>query len=236
MIPRRVWRGAAREGGLEFRDADRPRPQQSGRVARQVEDRGFQADGRRPAVEDQVDPTLQVGQDMLGAGRREAVRPIGAGGGQRPAAPGDQVAGDPSRRASHADGRLAGRDDIRNPVGTAKDERQRPGPEPGRQPIGVAGPLRHTFAGLSDIRDMNDQRIDGRAALGREDSRDRRGVGGDGPQAVHRLGREGNQTPAGQDARGLVEHGGIGRSGSTVRTRVDDGSVILALPSDRAAR
>ncbi len=130
---------AAGEGRLQLRGRDRPGTQQPRRIARQVEHRGFQADGRRAAVEDQVDPAVQVGQDVLGAGRREAIRPIGAGRGDRPAAPRDEPAGHRPGRASHADRRLAGGDDVGNPTRPAQDERQRTRPEPGRQSSASAG-------------------------------------------------------------------------------------------------
>ena len=60
-------------------------PGRSSRGARrgQVEDRRLQAERRRPAVDDQVDPTVEIGQHMLGPGRREPVRPIRARGRDR---------------------------------------------------------------------------------------------------------------------------------------------------------
>ena len=110
-----------------------PGPSSRGGSRRQVEHRRLEADGRRPAVEDQVDPAVEVGQDVLGPGRREAVRPVGARGGERLAASLDQAAGDRSRGAPHADGRFPAVTMSGISAGSVQDERQRPGPEPVRQ-------------------------------------------------------------------------------------------------------
>ena len=62
----------AAERRFELGPRDRPRAEHSRDVARQVEDGRLEADGRRPAVEDQVDPAVEIGEDVLGPGRRDA--------------------------------------------------------------------------------------------------------------------------------------------------------------------
>ena len=78
-----------------------------------------------------------------------------------------------------------------------EDERQRAGPEPRGQRLGRRRAIRATHvAGLRDTGHVDDQRVDRGPSLGREDPRDGRGVGGDRPQAVDRLGRERDQPAA----------------------------------------
>ena len=75
------------------------------------------------------------------------------------------------------------------------------------------GPFGDAVAGLRDARDMDDHAVDRRPSLGREDPRDRRGLGGDRPQAVDRLGRERDQPALSQDLAppGRVRPGRAGR-------------------------
>ena len=77
---------------------DRSRAEQPRGCAGQVEDGGFQADGRRAAVDDQVDRAVEIGQHVLGPGRRDPVRPVRARGRDRLAHSLDQAASDRSRR------------------------------------------------------------------------------------------------------------------------------------------
>ena len=60
---------------------------------------------------------------------------------------------------------------------------------------------------------MNDERIDRRPPLHREDPRDGRGLSGDRSQAVDRLGRECDQPAVLQYLRRQIECGGIGIGG-----------------------
>ena len=57
----------------------------------------------------------------------------------------------------------------------------------------VAGHSETHCLACAILGDVNDHRVDRRPFLGREDSRDRRGIGGDRTQAVDRLGRERDQ-------------------------------------------
>jgi hypothetical protein len=58
-----------------------------------------------------------------------------------------------------------------------------------------------------DVREMDDQRIERRAPLGREDRRHRMRVGGIGPKAVNGLGRKRDQPAGAKNAGGAVEIG-----------------------------
>ena len=84
---------ASQAPGNFFR-SDRARSKDAERGTRQVEDRRLQAEGSGPAVEDQVDPAIQVGQDVLGPGRRKPVRAIGTRRRERLAHPFDQASCD----------------------------------------------------------------------------------------------------------------------------------------------
>ena len=146
--------------------------------------------------------------------------------------PFDEAAGDLPGGTPHADRRLAGRHQVGDDRGPVQDERERTRPEPSGQGFRVVGPFGDAFPGLVDTRHVDDQRIDRRPSLGREDPRDGRGIGGDGPQAVDGLGREGDQAPAAAGSRPPRRaRTGRGRSGSTTRTRVDG-----RCDTDRSAR
>ena len=180
------------------------RPKHSRRRSRQVEDGRFQAEVGRPAVEDQVDPAVQVGQDVLGrVGETRFERlALGAASGSGVL---DQAAGDARGRHSHATVSLAGRHEVGDQGRSGQDEGQWSGPEPLGQSAAVSGqdaaqglacstPSTWTIRGLNEGRPLASKI---RATAGR--------VGGDRAQSVDGLGGEGDQAAASQDVRGLVE-------------------------------
>ncbi len=77
-------RRAAGEGttqhALDLRPRDAARPQQHRPVCEARDDGRFHADPRRPAIEDQVDPPLEVGAHVFGPGGAD---PAGAVGRRR---------------------------------------------------------------------------------------------------------------------------------------------------------
>ena len=146
---------------------------------------------------------------MFGPGRREPVRPVGAGGRERLAGPLDQAAGD-RPRAPHADGLLPAVTTSGMLSARFKTSVSGPGQNRARQALRRVGPIGDAGPGLRDIGHVDDQRIDGGPSLGREDPRDGLLVGGDGPEAVDGLGGEGDQPARRRIRAACVERGGIG--------------------------
>lgn len=113
------------------------------------------------------------------------------------------------RRAAQANGGLPARGGLGNARSAGQDEGQRPGPEgldqllgKHRDGLGVVG---HGGAGALGvplgIGHMHDQRVVGRAALGRKNVGHGAGVVRIGGQAVHGFGRQTDQLALGQRVR-----------------------------------
>lgn len=86
--------------------------------------------------------------------------------------------------------------------------------------MGVRRHLGREHVEQARVADVHDQRVIGRPPLRGEDAGDRRGVGGVGPEAEHRLGREGHQVPRGEGAGGVangVAERGVAGSGVEAR-------------------
>ena len=77
-------------------------------------------------------------------------------------------------------------------VAARQDQGQRARPEPGGEVAGAAVEDGKRL-GFGDARYMDDQRVEARPALGREDRGDRVLVHGVGAEPIYRLGREGHQ-------------------------------------------
>ena len=75
---------------LDQLGGDAAGPQQPQPLALDLDDRRFQADRRRPAVDDQRHPVAEVGRDGCGRGGADAARRVGARRRQRPAEPRDE--------------------------------------------------------------------------------------------------------------------------------------------------
>ncbi len=65
-----------------------------GIVLAAVDDGGFEADARRPAVEDQVDVRAEVGVDVGRGGGADPSEPVRGRGGDAAAEPGEEPLGD----------------------------------------------------------------------------------------------------------------------------------------------
>ena len=65
--------------------------------------------------------------------------------------------------------------------------------------------------GFVEPRDVDDQRVEARPALGREDRGDGMLVGGVGAEPVNGLGRKGDEPPRTQQLRGLFDRVGGSR-------------------------
>ena len=158
-------------------------------------------DPRRAAIEDRVDPAVEVGQDVLGVGRADPARPIGRGCGDRSA---DRAR---SRCARGWDGTR--RPTLSRPA-RARSQIVQPGAAGTTR---VSGPGQNAAASSSAAssnkpcrgaastnRDMRDQRVEARAVLGGVDAGDGLGAGRIGAEAVDGLGREGHQAATARSA------------------------------------
>ena len=168
---------------------------------------GRMKDLHRAAVEDQRHLARHVFCHVRRSGGRGAAAGIGRGGGDGAAHCGEEFA---RRRAAgqaqtHAIQPRA--DDIRDAVALFQYQRDRPGPVGldelfcQRRETGILFYLRF-------IADVHDQRVIGRAALGGEDARHRRRIARIGAEAVHGLGREGDQPPVADDGAGFGQRFG----------------------------
>ena len=183
--------------GLDPLARQRARTQQSRPPAEAGDDRQFDAAARRAAVEDPVDPAVEVGGDMGGGGRADAAGAVGRGRGERDARRRDQrlrdrVIGRAQRQRLEPGAReqtdLAARRDRR-------DDRQRPRPERLGEPAGEIVECA-SRAAARRAGDMGDQRIERRPALRGVDRRDGAIVGRVAGEPVNRFGRHRDQ-PAG---------------------------------------
>ena len=91
-----------------------------------------------------------------------------------------------------------------------QNQRQRPGPEGGREFFGSIIEARER-ARRGGVANMRDQRIERGSALGVVKTRDRRAVGGIGAEPINGLGRKRDEPARGQRARRMLRHG-AGRS------------------------
>ena len=113
------------------RGARQPAGPQQHRFAETGDDGRFDADRRRTAVEDEIDAAVEVGQNVLGAGRRDVAGAIGGGRDHRLAECSQHGLRHLVVGYAHRDGIEAGRRQVAHPAfgGLGQHERQRPRPE-----------------------------------------------------------------------------------------------------------
>ena len=105
---------------------------------------------RRAGVEDPVDPSVEVGEHMVGRRRADMARPIGRGRGERPTSGLDQGAGDRMVRRPQGQ-RIEPRPcEQADPAGGGgrRNQSERSWPESARQSLGGAvqpGVLKRVF-------------------------------------------------------------------------------------------
>ena len=83
-------------------------------------------------------------------------------------------------------------------------QRQRPGPEPAREPVRGLRHLARPVGDLHGVGDVHDHRVLGGPALGLVDPPHRRGIGGIGAEAVDGLGGKRDQAAGAEDGDGVV--------------------------------
>ena len=200
---RRRRRRAARRARARSSSRGRPPGRSSIGRSRQATMVEFDADRRRPAVDDQVDAAAQVGQHVRRGGRRDMAGAVGRRRHHRPAeraqdAARHRMVGHPHRDAVEAGGGKLG-DRAAGALAAAPASAV-----PARTPRRAARPRRRTSparraaarSATCAISGLNDG-----PALGGIEPRDRRAVGGVGAEAVDRLGRERDQAAGGEAAR-----------------------------------
>ena len=219
-------RAFARELGVDLGQRELAGAQQHRMSARTIDDGGLDPHLTRPAIEhpDLVQagaPPLELLAHMLRGGGADAAKLVRAGRSQAPngrlalQAGLQQSLGHRVRRAAQANGGLPARGGLGDAWSAGQDEGQRPGPEgldqllgKHRDGLGVVG---HGGAGALGvplgIGHMHDQRVVGRAALGRKNVGHGVGVVRIGGQAVHGFGRQTDQLALGQR---------VGRAGNGV--------------------
>ena len=167
----------------------------------------FHADRARAAVEDEIDAAAQIGEHMRGAGRRHMAGAVGRGRDDRSAEGVEQGARDRMRRHAHGDAVEAGEREIGDAAIRLlrQHQRQRSRPERGRELFGGRRETRRRAARGGDVRDMRDQRIERRAALGRVEPGDGLAIAGVGAEPVDGLGRKGDETAGRKAARGRLD-------------------------------
>ncbi|ABA51112.1 hypothetical protein BURPS1710b_1002 [Burkholderia pseudomallei 1710b] len=226
----RARRGCVAAVGQARRDAkhvgDLPRAhmaraQQRRKAARQIENRRFDADVGRAAIE-HMDGIAELVAHVLRGGRAhvaEAVRRR-RGDAAVPAAPrverAQQRLRDRMRRTAQADRVLPAAHRVRNVRGALQDQRERAGPERVDQLLRVGGQRFDPITGIAARREMDDHRMVRRPPFRRVDARDGGRVLRVGAEPVDGLGRKRDEL-ARIEPRGRVLDGLGAREGSIVR-------------------
>ena len=200
----------APERALDRRARQAAGPQQH-RFAEAGDDGRFDADRRRAAVDDEIDAAAEIGQHVVSRGRRQVAGAVGRGRDHGLAEGPQNIARHVVVGHPHGDGVEPGRRQVgdRTVGGFGENERERSRPERGGEPRRVGIKTAERLRRLQ-IRDMGDERVEGRAAFGLVDPRDGAPVGRVGAEAVDGLGRKGDQAAGGEHARRVGDRCGIG--------------------------
>ena len=206
---RRARRTAVRHGGhlSEYRrdgfDADPAGAQQHRRRGRERDDRAFDADVARAAVEDQVDGVAEVVGDVLRRCRRHVTEAVGRRGGHAAAEFRQQRSRHRMRRCAQPDARLAAGDGIVDVTCARHDERERAGPECGGERARLLRYGGRPALRRREVRHVDDHRMIGRPPLCLEDAAHRGCVARVRAQSVHGFGWERDELAVGEQPRGL---------------------------------
>ncbi len=200
----------AAEGRFDGGARHRAGAQEPRRIDREIDEgRGLPAPGAA-AVEDQGQLVPERGDRFFGGGGGRLGRPVGAGGDDRAAERPRQGAGDRMRRHPDADRGSPAEETRRQILRGAQDERQRTGPEGLSEAPRAVGTIAGHARDRAGIAGDERQRHSFGTPLGRKDPVDRGGVARIAGQSVERLGRIGDQEPASQERRRLLDDLGLG--------------------------
>ena len=145
---------------------------------------------------------------MRSLGRTDVTERIGARGGERASDETQHLAEERMGRDADRDGILTGRDEIGHDGLATQHDRQRTWPERSEECEARIGFGDFGERGL--VEHVDDERVEERASLDREDLGERGGIGRVGGEAVDRLGRQGH---AGALAQKLGRPRKVGGSG-----------------------
>ena len=215
-------------------ERNRPRTKQAGTAGHgEVEDRGFDAVGAGAAVDDPW-ATLPEGiTHVRGLGGADVAERIGTRRGERASGETEHLAEERMGRNPDRHGILTRRDEIRHDGLAAQHDRQRTRPERSEEC--------ETRIGLGDfgerglLEDVDDERVEERTALDREDLGERGGISRVGGEAVDRLGRQGHAGALTQELgrpRKVGGSGGQETGGGRRQRRRDFTGRTAGVPSD----
>src|SRR5712692_2686355 len=168
-----AWLGGGAKRCGDIPRADSSRPQENRAIARQVDDRRFDADLARAAVQDQIDLFAEIVTHVLSCSRADAAEFVG-GWSRNPTAElaqqleSDRVAGD-----AQADRVLAAGELIAHTQGALQNQGQRPRPEARCEFPCAIGNLARPAGQLPGVADVNDDGVAGGTTLYSVDARDR---------------------------------------------------------------
>jgi hypothetical protein len=171
----------------------------------EVEHGAFDAHLDRARIENKVDPPVEVRQHVVCRGRADPARAIGAGRSDRACDRGQECPGRRMARHAHRHGIEPGGCGGGDAGGAPErqDEGQRARPERYGEPL-RASVEDGEGGSLGEPGDVQDQRVVRRPALRLEDPGDRCGVGGEGTQAIDRLGGERHEPAGAERGRGRL--------------------------------
>ena len=179
-------------------------PQQPWRFTCQVDDGGLHSHTAGSAVHNGVDLALHILQHVLCGGRTGSAGGVARRGGYRHTGQCDDLPAKIVSRAAHPHGIQSGRHHIGHIVLTRQHHGQRSGPEGLCQRIGTFGNIPAVALQPARLRDVQDQRVILRAALGSKNICHRFGVKPIGTKTVHRLGGNAHKSAFPQDGGGKL--------------------------------
>jgi peptide/nickel transport system substrate-binding protein len=192
------------------RDRHRARPDDPGRVGRQVEDRGGEAAAGLAPVEDQGQRLPERLLHLPRRLRRGLPRQVGAGGDDGASGEAGQGGGDGMRADPHSNRMPSSQQARRQARGGRQDQGQRPGPEGGGEPVRAVRESAHAQHHRRLVGGDERQGHALRAPLRLEHPLHGLRAARVGPQTVKGLGRVGHQLPGAEELRRARDQPGIG--------------------------
>ena len=184
--------------------------QQHRRGRRERDDRAFDADFARAAIEDQVHRIAQVVRDMSGGRRRYVAEAVRRWRGDAVAEFREKRARHRMRRRAQADARLAAGDGVGHVACARHDQRQRPRPEGAGQRARLRWNGRRPSLGSHDVGHVHDHGMIGRPPLRFEDASDGDRVARVRAESVHGFRGKRDELPVGQQSRSVANRRAVG--------------------------
>ncbi len=195
-------------GGLvEIFDGDAAEAEDFDLVVVGADDGGFDADLAGAAVEDVVDAVAELVFDVLSGRGADATEEVGAGGCDGDAGGSNEFKGERVIGHAQADFGETGSDEVGDGVLFGEQDRQRAGPEGGHQFAGGWGDAGGELVDLSEVGDVDDERVEEGAVFGFEDACDGGGGRGVAGEAVDGLGRHRDDLVVAEEVGGEGEVG-----------------------------